>query len=342
MLRFAIYISNHGYGHASRMAALAEELVKFGIFVHVRSARPDFLFKGLDPMYFEKSDAITDVGARHTSGLLVDLKATKSALLKLLERRLDIIDAEVEFLRSQRIDLVIADIPFLVIEAAAYAGIPVFAVSNFDWSYVYRELFADDTMMRPLINTVFGLYQRVDRAFRLPFSSKDSMAAFRRVEPVGLLARKKDSYSDVKQEHGIDGNMLMLMFGGEEGMDVDIDAVCKAYPGHVVSTHAHCKAKNHVFITQDADFMDYIHAADIILTKPGYSSFAEAVQYNKYIIYYPRKDYPEERVLIDGLKRYPHKMQLDRLDHDIAGWKQVFASIQRSPDMKKLYPNRNQ
>lgn len=317
-------------------------MVSFGIYVHVRSARPDFLFNGLNPMYFDKSAAITDVGARHGNGLLVDLKATKSALLQLMERRLDIIDAEVEFLRSQRIDLVIADIPFLAIEAATYAGIPVFAISNFEWKYVYQELFADDAMMRPLINTVFGLYQRVDRAFRLPFSSKQSMAGFRRVELVGLLARKKDSYRDVKQKHGIDGNMLMLMFGGEEGMDVDIDSVCKAYSGHVVSTHAHCKATNHVFIAPDADFMDYIHSADIILTKPGYSSFAEAIQFNKFIIYYPRKDYPEERVLIDGLQRYPHKMQLNRLDHDITGWKHVFENIQISNDKNKRYPNRNQ
>ncbi|MDP2173377.1 MAG: hypothetical protein Q8M98_07680 [Candidatus Cloacimonadaceae bacterium] len=341
MLRFAIYASHHGYGHASRMAALAEELTKFGIFVQIRSAKPDFLFNRLDPLFSAKSAAVIDAGVRHGDQLAVDLPATKCALLDLMDRRLDIIDSEVEYLRREKIDLVIADIPFLAVEAATYAGIPVFAVSNFDWFYIYKELFANDIGMRPLINTIFGLYQRVDHAFCLPFSSKDSMSAFSKVESIGLLARKKDIYRDVKQELGIKEPVMIVMFGGEEGMSVNIDAICKAFEGKVVSMHASCGAENHISITPDADFLDFIHASDIVLTKPGYSSFAEAVQFNKFILYCPRKNYPEERVLIDELKRYPYKLQLDSLDHKVNEWKRVFEQITVSQAKKTLFSNRN-
>ncbi len=342
MFKFAIYVSNHGFGHATRMAALAEEFNRFGIFTHVRSARPDFLFRELNPALSCKEDAICDVGVRHTKNLLPDLAETRSAILEIMNRRLEIIEREVEFLRRERIDLIIADIPWLPVEAGTYSGIPVFAISNFDWLFIYERLFVGERRTRPVLNTIFGLYQRVDRAFRLPLSSSSSMASFRNIEKVGLLALRKPVYGDLPSEYGLEPGkpILTCSFGGEGKLDIDLKQVCRAWPGYVFSSQM-ISVPNHIQVGNDADFADLVHGSDVLLTKPGYSSFAEALQDGKFLIYRPRENYPEEEVLIRGIARYPHQAKLDEFPRSVRAWKTLFKGIDLRETGKEKVANAN-
>jgi len=84
MLKFAFYISHHGFGHTTRMAALAKEFNEFDIFVYIRSAKPDYLFQDLNPHLYEKEDTICDVGVKHKANLEPDKAATRLALLQLM------------------------------------------------------------------------------------------------------------------------------------------------------------------------------------------------------------------------------------------------------------------
>jgi hypothetical protein len=332
MFRFALYVSNHGYGHATRMAALAEEFIKFGVFIQIRSARPDFLFSDLNTDYYRKEDVACDVGVKHGKDLIPDLETTKSALINMMGDRLNIIEREVEFLRKEKIDLIIADIPWLVVEAGTYAKVPVVAISNFDWLFVYADLFKQDSRMRPLLNTIFGLYQRVDHAFRLPLSSASSMGAFRKCEKVGLLVNRNESSYNIRKEHGLDDKapILLCTFGGEGSMSLDYDQLCKSFPGYVVSAQKGISAHNHIEISSNFSFSGLMQNADLILTKPGYSTFAEALNNGAGIIYYPRKAYPEEDVLIKGISKYPHKVCLDSLSLKTREWGRVWKQFEFS------------
>jgi len=329
MLKFAIYVSNHGYGHARRMAALAEEFIKFGIFVYIRSARPDFLFDNLEPAYYHKDDVICDVGVIHGDNLAVDLSATRSALFGLMSERLGIVEKEVEFLRNEKIDLILADIPWLAVEAGTYSNIPVFAISNFDWLYIYRHLFASDKSINPLLNTIFGLYQRVDHAFRLPFSTPVSMGSFIKSEKVGLLAACKSKHFNVREKYGLGKETLLLTcsFGGEGDMEFNLQNLCASFPGFVLTTKKTDGIPNHIQMDQESDFSDLIRESDVLLTKPGYSSFAEALQFCTYIMYQRRKGYPEDEILVRGLLRYPHKYELDDLDISKTRWQRIFQKM---------------
>lgn len=343
MLSFAIYVSDHGFGHATRMAALAEEFIRFGIFVHVRSARPDFLWRDLDPNYSEIHHHACDVGVKHGTNLSADLEATRTALLTLMGQRLEIVEREVEFLRREKIDLIIADIPWLVVEAGTYAGVPVFAISNFDWLFIYERLFRHDAELRPVLNTIFGLYQRVDRAFRLPLSSPHSMGSFRNIEKTGLLAARKKAKPDLISDLGIDPGQALLVcsFGGAGEMELDLKKLCAAFEGTVASAAEVEGIPNHVRVSRNADFSALIFAADILLTKPGYGSFAEAISSGKHLIYCPRANYPEEEILIRGIARYSAKTELPGLKLAKAEWKRVFRSIAAEPKPVKKVPNAN-
>lgn len=342
MLNFAIYVSDHGFGHATRMAALAEQFIRFGIFTHIRSARPEFLWRTLDPNYSEIHPQACDVGVKHGKNLGVDLEATRTALLDLMGRRLEIVEEEVDFLRREKIDLIIADIPWLSVEAGTYADVPVFAISNFDWLFIYERLFHGLKDMRPVLNTIFGLYQRVDRAFRLPLSSPQSMGSFRKIEKTGLLARKSKPNPDLKKDIGIDSEkpLLVCSFGGAGEMEIELKKLCAAFDGTVASTLDQTGGSNHFRVSQDDDFSALISVADILLTKPGYGSFAEAIQNGKHLIFSPRTNYPEEDVLIRGIASYPAKTELPHLLLSKAEWKSVFGTIRDQKPAKKV-PNAN-
>ncbi len=343
MLNFVIYVSDHGFGHATRMAALAEEFIRFGVFVHVRAAQPDFIWRNLDANFSRIHPVACDVGVKHSSDLAPDLEATRSALFGLMEQRGRIIEREVEFLRAERIDLIVADIPWLAVEAGTYTGVPVFAISNFDWLFIYERLFQDDAELRPLLNTIFGLYQRVDRAFRLPLSSTRSMACFRKLESTGLLAARKAADPDLKRDLGMDAGIPLLVcsFGGAGEMELDLKPLCSAFEGRVAAKLPAAGIANYVQVAQDADFSALIGEADILLTKPGYSSFAEAIQGGKHLIFHPRNNYPEEEILIRGIARYPAKTELPSLKLSQTAWRKVFRSVQNTPGPVKRIPNAN-
>ena len=87
---------------------------------------------------------VIDVGVKHSENLTVDIKRTNNSLLELLSKRNEIMEREIEFLRREKIDCIIADIPFLVSDFAAYCHIPVFAVTNFEWHFIYSSLLVEE------------------------------------------------------------------------------------------------------------------------------------------------------------------------------------------------------
>jgi len=342
-LNIAIYVSNHGYGHAARMSAMAEELCAWGIYCHVICAKPGYLFSNLNPGYFTQYIREVDLGVVHGPNLCTDLNKTRSAILNLMNSRPELVNREVDFLRKYHIDLVISDAPFIVGEAAQYCNLPWFVVSNFDWHFVYSRIFSEDQSMLPVLNCIRGLYRLSQIAFRLPFSSSASMGSFTKVIRTGLLARKCRKQTDIRATHQIpdDVPLLLVMFGGEGNMEINYQSLCAGYPGYVLSTCMDVLADNHIKVMPDDDFPALIEQCQIVLCKPGYSTFAEAAQFGKFILYKRRMNYPEEDVLVQGLNRYPRAKELFSLTLSTKQWKEVFLEISLHDYHVKGFSNAN-
>lgn len=330
-MKIALYASSHGFGHASRIAALADSFIRFGIYVYICTDRPQFLFQELKAEDYEIRQVKIDGGVVHKKNLLTDLTATKQALLDLFSQREDIVAQEVEFLRTEKIDLVIADIPYFIIEACGYAKIPVFGVSNFDWSFIYARIFADDEDMLPLINTIWGLYRRMDKSYLLDLGNANSVPGFKNYLPGGLVAREKNVIKDVRAQYHIAEHtpILLLMFGGEGALDIPLPEICLAWDGVVITPYHAEGIPNLITVPKDEDFLSLLYNSDLILCKPGYSTFSEILSMGKSMIYIPRQNYPEEEVLIQGVKDYPAAKMVEDFPSDVSALKELFASIPR-------------
>jgi hypothetical protein len=328
-MKIAFYISGHGFGHASRMAALAKTFTTFGIDVVLCTDRPLHLFSHLpDDLTYFRAVAI-DFGVIHKENLVADLEATKAALFELFSRREQIVAEEVSFLRREKIDLVICDIPFFIIESCAYAEIPIFGVSNFDWAYIYEHIFDGDPDTLPLVNVIRSLYRRMDRSYLLDLGSLETVPGFRDPQKGGMLAKTLSMPTDIRAKYGINESaaILLISFGGEGILDLDLPKICAAWDGVVLCGFPSPEIPKLIKISPDDDYLSVIHAADLIICKPGYSTFAEIMSMGKRMIYLPRRNYPEEQVLIAGIKDYSAALQVDQMPNDPDQIRELFEIV---------------
>ncbi len=336
-MKIALYASSHGFGHASRIAALADSFIRFGIYIYICTDRPRFLFQELRAEDYQYREISIDRGVAHGKNLVTDLPATKDALLKLFSQREEIVTREVEFLRQEQIDLVIADIPFFIIEACGYAEVPVFGVSNFDWAFIYGGIFKDDEEMQPVINTIWSLYRRLEQGYLLDLGNRKSVPGFRDPEPAGLLSREKEAFKDIRGEYDIelDEPILLIMFGGEGALEVPVKEICKAWEGVVMTPQPASDIGNLIVVSADEDFLSLIYAADLVICKPGYSTFSELLSLGKSMICVPRKNYPEEEVLLAGIKDYPPAVIVEDFPENVETIRALFAQVPRGDYKQK-------
>ncbi|MGA1411778.1 MAG: glycosyl transferase, partial [Prochlorotrichaceae cyanobacterium] len=134
-----VAITNHGYGHATRMASVLAEVVRRcpEVLLVLATAAPRSLLESyLEGVEFIYRPRTFDVGVVQSDGLTMDKAATRSRLLEIQHRQATIIAGEVNFIRLNGVQLVLADIPPLATRIAQRAGIPCWMVSNFGWDFI--------------------------------------------------------------------------------------------------------------------------------------------------------------------------------------------------------------
>ena len=137
MFTFAYYVTGHGFGHATRVCAVAKCLVAAGHTVHIVTGAPGSIFTSEipHPSRLKLRNVVLDCGAVQTDALTVDCEAS----LRKYESLPDVVEREAAWLRSIGADVVVVDVAPMACTAARRAGIPAVVTSNFSWDYIYAE-----------------------------------------------------------------------------------------------------------------------------------------------------------------------------------------------------------
>ncbi|HEY9689767.1 MAG TPA: glycosyl transferase, partial [Coleofasciculaceae cyanobacterium] len=182
-----VAITAHGFGHATRAAALIDKLLRLrpDVLPVLVTTAPRWLLGSYISGEFLYRPRALDVGVVQQDSLTIDQAATLTQLQELRSRAPSIVAAEVDFIRQMsvkngRVSLVLADLPPLAVDIAQAAGIPCWAVGNFGWDFIYRDWGSEFNLEADWIADRFG---RCDRLFRLPFN--EPMASFPVIEDVG-------------------------------------------------------------------------------------------------------------------------------------------------------------
>ncbi|KAJ7822078.1 hypothetical protein B0H14DRAFT_1325836 [Mycena olivaceomarginata] len=195
---FAYYCSGHGYGHATRVSALASHLLRLPELdrpaVHIVSSAPKHVFADSIGLGARYRNANIDPVIVQPLAYRVDRQQSVAVLKSFIDKKDAILQTEVEWLTEIHADCVLSDAAFVGCLAASTVGIPSILVTNFTFDSVYGYLsttlvdapvsHADDTHphfnnlipdipvpsteLEPLVHQIHAGYRCAHLLLRLP------------------------------------------------------------------------------------------------------------------------------------------------------------------------------
>ena len=234
----------------------------------------------------------------------MDPEATFRRCRELHDRMPNLVEQEVNFIKQQKIDLILGDIPPVCFEIAARANIPSVAVTNFTWDVVYRAYVDAHPGFAPLIDEMTRFYSKATLALALPYPCELSMFPRRQAVPwitrVSALNRRR-----AREAFGLpqSGTVVLLSFGGIGLDDLPWRALNETTDFFFVTTAAAGESRGNLLILAGAQrhYEDLLRAVDVIITKPGYGIVADILAHRLPVLYTERGEFPEYPFLVQAL-----------------------------------------
>jgi len=309
----AAYISGHGYGHAVRTAQVLRA---------IRAARPDVPLAMVtstpeevcrrlagEPLLYR--GVRLDVGVIQKDALTQDEHGTAEAweaLHRDYDRRVAV---DARWLRESGTRMVVADVPPIAFDAAAAAGLPAIAVTNFSWDWIYRHLTRHDPRLQAAADQAARAYAHARLLLELPFAG--DLSAFPRREPIPLVARApRHSLEEARRALGLDpeATVVLVTFGGIGMPGFDLGVLASMADVTFVVTEGTGAPANvrrldvEALAPRGLEYADAVTAADAVLTKPGYGIVSDAIACRTRMIYTERGDFPEYPILVNAMARW--------------------------------------
>ncbi|ELS03760.1 hypothetical protein Xen7305DRAFT_00034840 [Xenococcus sp. PCC 7305] len=304
-----IAVTGHGFGHAVRTASVADKIQQLcpEISIIFATTAPEWLLKSYISGDFIYRPRVFDVGVVQSDSLTMDKPATLEKMQDIRSHQEQIIAEEVAFIKQHNVGLVLADIPPLATAIAEAAGIPCWMMSNFGWDFIYG---AWDDSFREIINWITECYGKCDRLFRLPLS--ETMTAFPNITDVGLTGgNPRYTEAQLRDKFAIRApgeKIILLTFGGLGLQSIPYEKL-KHFPDwDFITFDRQAPDLPNLKIVRDNFFrpVDFMLLCSRIVSKPGYSTFAEALRLDLPIVTLTREDFAEAPILFKNIREHSY------------------------------------
>ena len=342
-----IAITNHGFGHAVRAASVAAEIQKCcpEISLILVTTAPRWLLESYITGDFLHRNRGFDVGVIQADSLNMDTAATLTKLKEIRQNQNDIIAEEVKFIQDNGVGLILADIPPLAAPIAKAAGIPCWMLSNFGWDFIYRDWGGEFIDIAHWISECFS---QCDRLFRLPLH--EPMSAFPHITETGLtggspryeLEQLREIFNITTPQE----KTIMLTFGGLGLEQIPYQNLAN-FPdfkfitfdekapnlSNLIKVRGHRSVEFLSIFPRPVDFMPLCGR---VISKPGYSTFAEALRLETPLVSLTREGFAEAPVLLEGIVNYGYHQIITPADFFEGDWAFLHQSVQEPRLSEKL------
>ena len=330
-------ISGHGYGHAAQVVPVLNALSAIvpGLTVTLRTTVPASFFRDRLAIRWEHRPVQQDVGCIQDGPLKIDIEATWKAHQHFHETWDARLSSEVDGMQAASPALVIADTPYLAIEAASRAQIPTIALANFTWDLVLKEFCnTSDNSHQQLIQCIRGSYTKADLALRItPAPKIDAFPNMIDISPIASPnSPERDRLASVLDLTAKERTVL-VGFGGIPLTFLPLEQMEQLRPyrflfdGPVPPGYS----RIHSIETIPLSFKTLLASVDVIMTKPGYGTIVEAVALQQPIVYVRRYNFIDEPPLVDYLHRYGRGVELSIDDFTQGHWERALRKILELP-----------
>lgn len=301
--RIAYFVSPHGYGHATRAAAVIDALqtLDSGIEIEVVTTAPRRLFDDslANPIFY--LECVSDVGLVQESPLKENLSETLRLLDNFLPFDGTTVHSLAERLKDRHCELVVCDIAPLGIVVARAAGVPSLLIENFTWDWIYGAYVESAPDFIRHITYLEPLFDAADYHIRAE-PACESRACDLTVKPIGRKGRQPAA--EVRAALGVTrhAKMVLVTMGGTP-TEWYPEGELSRYPDvqYVVPTKGDSLEVRDNVVRLPAlsgfYYPDLVSAADVVIAKLGYSTVAEAYYMGVPLGFIPRPSFRETSVL---------------------------------------------
>ena len=319
-------ISGHGYGHAAQVVTVLNEVSRLrpGVTAILRTTVPASFFRDRLTMPWDLQPVQQDVGCIQDGPLKIDVDETWVSHYRFHQTWETRLTHEVTAMHEAAPALIIADTPYLAIEAGSRAGIPTIALASFTWDLVLRDYcLATDKAQQQLIHWIRNSYAKADMALHItPAPKIDVFPTNIDIGPIASPASPERERVAATLGLTADERIVLVGFGGIPMKWLPLEQMEQLrhyrflFDGPVPSDYSHI----HSMKTLPFSFKTLLASADIIMTKPGYGTIIEAVTLQQPVVYVRRYNFADEPPLVDYLHRYGRGIELSLDDFTHGRW----------------------
>lgn len=333
MKKICYYVSDYGFGHASRSIAVIRRILsqRDDVHVTVKCSSPfEFLKDSLEGTGVECICRKNDVGVVLKEGSPeVDKEQTKCLFEEWIESWPEYISEEVKYLQKENIDLVISDIVPQAFTAADIAGVPSLAVSNFTWHLIFTDLFG----ICSETDSLLCAYEKATSAMRLPFH--EPMDVFSDICDIPLISRDitvpRHEMRDLL-EIGEERVVFLNIPDTEKYITEEfISAVVTENIRVILPTNCRAEIPGSISSIKIPDFVtesqNWIAMCDLVVSKVGYSTVSEAVYGNVPLLLLRRKGFAEDNWIIEAVKEGGFGREITTTDLKRGKWVEYISDL---------------
>ena len=298
-------ISSHGLGHLAQAAPVLNALREIvpALRLTVRSGLPEARLRARLAGEFTHRAQRSDFGFVMLDAVRIDRAATARAYREAHADWPRTVADEAEQLAALAPDLVLSDVAYQPLAAAAQAGIASMAMCSLNWADLFAHFYADEAWAPAIHAQILAAYRSADAFLRLtPAMPMTSLPNRRTIAPVATLAADRRAALRAQLACPPDEKLVLLAFGGfDVALPIDRWPQIPGVRWLVPQNMAVARPDMHAFEPLGIAFGDLLGSVDTVLTKPGYGTFTDAACNATPLLYVRRDDWPEQDCLIDWL-----------------------------------------
>jgi hypothetical protein len=342
-----VSISSHGYGHAAQVVPVLNELGRRvpGLTAVLRTTVSAEFFTSRLQIPWEISPAEQDIGCIQRGPLTIDIEATWTAHRHFHATWNARLEDEARAIQSHRPRLVLSNISHLAVAAGAAAGIPVVAMASLSWDQILEGLLAGEKPERReqqvVIDQIRQGYAPADLMIRL--TPGCPMPAFKTVRDVAPIAQAITAEPGTLRATvgAATGEPIVLVgFGGIAFESFPVKMLEDLAPYRFLLDRVNGDAGVRVRSVDSLGlpFGLLLASADVLMTKPGYSTVVEAVAHRRPVVYVRRYNFADEQPLVQYLHQHGRAVELTREEFFDGRWRHALDTVQRLPVPDALAP----
>lgn len=308
-------VSGHGFGHFVQAAAVINKLGEQypELRITIRTTVAPRLVESRIKVVCNVISHSTDFGMLMDSALDVDREKSFLCYQQLHRSFEQAVTVEAALLSELKPDLLFSNVSYLSIAAAKHLDIPVVAMCSLNWADIFKGYF-DTPEADNIYQQMVASYNLAD-VFLCPEPSM-AMPNFRNVKKIAPLSSIGSDQRDRLIQFFPDKKNVRIVLVAPGGIPTALPV--EDWPHYedivFITTWGNQTQRSDMIDSAELSmaFIDLLKSVDVVLTKPGYGTVAEAMCNHVPMMYVCRNDWPEEPFLVDWLMTFGKVLEISR------------------------------